>query len=1292
MTPFLSVGTIVHKYGQFWATFDAQDDFWEGPGEPVDGFITSTDGLNWVHAEGFAPGVGGKLREAGGYLIYSNGTNTYVTDDGVNWVESSVNLGRYRLAAAGDGYLAYDHSSGILFSDDMGETWSNSSQHPFNSFDHMFFHNGQFMVISDYHQKVAVYDMVADSWIAIDMPTGRSTYRSFHGTLLVGYSLLQGGGSYVLQSGETPSAAPLAELVVPAVSAKVSRNSNVPIIFEVSDPEGQLAEVECWYRNKMVYSGTEAGRFTVYVEANELGTFGVKVVARDADGLSSADYGLLEVVEGALDVKVADAAISGDLEAVGDYIYTTMFFGHGVGNAAVRSRDGLDWEKVPQDAGSAVRMNELLVNRTSSAIVTSEDGENWTEHAILPTYYSFKTPLVSRDGYLAAYANSTSRGLLAVSLNGLDWNVVETPSKSFTNVILGNDGVGVLYKVSHTDKQVHPFQIEPDGGVTFYPSVSREEYPYFANGRFILVMNDGTYQHSTDGKNWSVDDWSWSGHSYSRIVHVGQRYFMLYGLEVVGCSEDGVNWTQVAEGTEGRLYFYEGRYILVTDDDRIVASNDGMNWSDYSTLPFDTPRFVVPTLSQFPSGAYLANDSEGSYATSENLIEWEPFYPVSPVPEFTNGSVWLGWADSVLYRSEDEGKSWIPIPELESVYGVQGVSVSASEGGFFVNSNYYKTWFSPDGENWHKLNNMNIGSFAYDKQSGNFLSAIDNRTTGNRDLGISQDGVNWSSHEQPLLNSGFKGLFEFRGSLYIALHDNTEGATLWKSNDGGTAWAELVPGEEQPWSAATGWVVDDTYYTINNGVIYSTVDLINWNAADKLNSSTRFTVGGGNIYALEGSHYLHLNLKVSKDGTTWEQMPYFPEVRGIRYFNGELYLITDHGYAIYTDQDISFVTLESEPADYGVGDTVELAVGISNKSASGEIDSGTKVEYRLSLDRIWDSGDVRLGELGLPSSLAAGQSLEWSESFQVPASVQAGEYYIIAKLDAGEALHEKTEANNMRSTVYRSVRIRDWSLVINVEGSGISALSDESIRYSHQDQVDLIAIGNKENRFTGWTGDDLSGYVEMLTVQMNQDRELTATFTTQYNLITNIVGGGAELNVSESSFAPETPVTLRAVPDPGWTFHHWEGDLSGSNAETSITMDSSKSVSAVFAQSYADWASLTLGGAAEAHKHQDVDVDHDGCTNLMEYLAGTDPLDPTDKVFEAGQVGELIYLRYWEKKGILDMKMVGQKSVESLGNWVNAVDDSRILSQTSERRQIQIELPLDAASSQFIRLKADPVE
>jgi len=104
MTPFLSVGTIVHKYGQFWATFDAQDDFWEGPGEPVDGFITSTDGLNWVHAEGFAPGVGGKLREAGGYLIYSNGTNTYVTDDGVNWVESSVNLGRYRLAAAGDGY------------------------------------------------------------------------------------------------------------------------------------------------------------------------------------------------------------------------------------------------------------------------------------------------------------------------------------------------------------------------------------------------------------------------------------------------------------------------------------------------------------------------------------------------------------------------------------------------------------------------------------------------------------------------------------------------------------------------------------------------------------------------------------------------------------------------------------------------------------------------------------------------------------------------------------------------------------------------------------------------------------------------------------------------------------------------------------------------------------------------------------------------------------------------------------------------------------------------------------
>jgi uncharacterized repeat protein (TIGR02543 family) len=72
---------------------------------------------------------------------------------------------------------------------------------------------------------------------------------------------------------------------------------------------------------------------------------------------------------------------------------------------------------------------------------------------------------------------------------------------------------------------------------------------------------------------------------------------------------------------------------------------------------------------------------------------------------------------------------------------------------------------------------------------------------------------------------------------------------------------------------------------------------------------------------------------------------------------------------------------------------------------------------------------------------------------------------------------------------------------------------------------------------------------------------------TQYTLITNVVGNGSiSLNPAGGEYDENTAVTLTAVPQAGYQFDGWSGDLSGSTNPANITMNSNKSVTATFSQ------------------------------------------------------------------------------------------------------------------------------
>jgi hypothetical protein len=53
-------------------------------------------------------------------------------------------------------------------------------------------------------------------------------------------------------------------------------------------------------------------------------------------------------------------------------------------------------------------------------------------------------------------------------------------------------------------------------------------------------------------------------------------------------------------------------------------------------------------------------------------------------------------------------------------------------------------------------------------------------------------------------------------------------------------------------------------------------------------------------------------------------------------------------------------------------------------------------------------------------------------------------------------------------------------------------------------------------------------------------------------------------NPDQATYAYGTIVTLTAIADPGWTFSHWSGDLTGSANPVQIMITSDMSVTATF--------------------------------------------------------------------------------------------------------------------------------
>ncbi|MCG3118584.1 MAG: hypothetical protein ALAOOOJD_00804 [bacterium] len=140
-----------------------------------------------------------------------------------------------------------------------------------------------------------------------------------------------------------------------------------------------------------------------------------------------------------------------------------------------------------------------------------------------------------------------------------------------------------------------------------------------------------------------------------------------------------------------------------------------------------------------------------------------------------------------------------------------------------------------------------------------------------------------------------------------------------------------------------------------------------------------------------------------------------------------------------------------------------------------------------------------------------------------------------------------------------------YNLSVNTVGSGSVGLNPAGGVYTTGTEVTLTATPAVGYEFSGWSG-DLTGSTNPATITMDGNKTVTATFTIlQYSLTVNSLDSGiVVLNPPGGIYDAGTAVTLTAVPDSGYQFSGWSGDLTGSANPDTITMDGNKNITATF--------------------------------------------------------------------------------------------------------------------------------
>jgi len=173
--------------------------------------------------------------------------------------------------------------------------------------------------------------------------------------------------------------------------------------------------------------------------------------------------------------------------------------------------------------------------------------------------------------------------------------------------------------------------------------------------------------------------------------------------------------------------------------------------------------------------------------------------------------------------------------------------------------------------------------------------------------------------------------------------------------------------------------------------------------------------------------------------------------------------------------------------------------------------------------------------------------------------------------------------------------LEEYNLTINIEGEGSTEPSEGTYTYDEGDLVTIEAIPYEGRSFIEWIG-DYTGTEKEITITMDRNKTITAVFEkANYDLFVDIEGeGDVQINPEQDEYEDGSAVDLTAEPAESWEFIEWKGDYEGSEDEINVTMDSDKTIIAVFEELEEYTLTISIEGEGDTEPSEGTHTFYEG--------------------------------------------------------------------------------------------------